>query len=352
MATGISFWTEVKRPEFPLGAAESYYSFLSSNAVYVMMLLRGNGYEVYEAERSGLTAQRVVAYVATVLPIIAYAFDKLGLKKAIAFSLALPVSALLFKSVLHRYLSLATVIKRATQEQVIGFNELKNTSKISHPSSLNFGETYLLSEEDRKTHQKITLRPCDHLLPQGNNEIYSIPAVYYCGTSELYPDSYFAYQYKGTYNKQTERVENDFWEVVMYPKNPQPWDDDEQKTMTVADVVELALLPIDRNEAISLRPEYVGSTFTYEKQGDEYSVTRSIITAEYSKIEFNMATPLSEAELLSLRLTSDGLLKMLVPKEKWKTATSSIKEYSNSIFLFLKREDKYTVVRMLKPEVK
>lgn len=349
MATAINFWTEVRRPEFLLGAAESYYSFLSSNAVYVMMLGRGNGYEVYEAERSGLTAQRVVAYVATVLPIIAYAFDKLGLKKAVALSLVLPLGALLRKRQLHLYLNQATVIERATQEQVIGFNELKNRRQICNPNQLNFGETYWLSEEELKTH-KITHRLRGHALPNGNNATYSIPAIQYCRTSELYTDSYFASQYKGTYNKQTDSLDNDFWEVVRYPKEPQPWDDNEQRTMAVAVIVELALLPIDRNEAISLRPEYVGSIFTYEKQGDGYSVTRSIIQTEYPKIEFNLATPLSAAELKSLSLTYDNYLEMFVPNQKWESATSDIKEYSNSLFLVL--EDEYTVVRMLKPQVK
>ena len=349
MSGKISFWTEVKCG-FPLSDyAEGYFSFLSPNGKFVAPR-PGIAIEVYDSPPSGLTIPKVMAYAISVIPFLAYGLNRLSFKKAIAFSLVVPVGAFVVKALFHATLNRAVVVQRPTKEQWIGFNEL--TSKIDYSRleqrSMEFNIKYRLASEQVV---ELQIQRKDHKLPQGNNMIYAIPAISYQHVSPLYPDSYFEIEYKGRYNSRTDRIEDMYYEVVRTPIDAPLLDLHQKHRLGLTEVVDLALIPVDNsNMAISLRPEYVGSIFSYQKESNGlYTITRTE-TSGYPRMFFNNGIQLDEARIKELQLNFIGVSKDLVKGETWTYHTSNILEYKNSVFMIKEDKGTCTVVRMLEPK--
>ena len=353
MATEVSFWTQLKLQAKLFNVAEEYLSPLSRNAKFV--IVRPNfGIEVYDSTPSRLTVPKVIAYATSVIPYLAYGLDRLSLKKAIAFSLVVPAGAFVLKIVNQMFFHyLTTIVTRPTKEQWIGFDPVAERRLCGLPPKilLVMNQIYRLLPEEVAA-LKIPFHRLNHNLPQGNNSIYSIPAVSYRLTSDLpqYQDSYFDLEFKGRYNPQNDRMEDLYYEVVRRSKDAPLLDFNKYHNLSTDEVVDLALVPIDEKSATSLRPEYVGSIFSCEKAMYGYSITRQECKEAYTKIPFNHGFQLTELEIIELQLTYQGESKDLVKGETWNYRISDIPEYKNSVFLVKEGKRTCTVVRMLTPK--
>lgn len=353
MASEVTFRTQLKLQNQLLHAVEEYFSPISLNAKFV--IVRPNfGIEVYDSTPSRLTVPKVMAYATSVIPYLAYGLNRLSFKKAIAFSLALPAGAFLLKIVSQLiFHHIATIVTRPTKEQWIGFDPAVERKFRLLPLEipLVMNQLYRLTSAE-VARLKITIPRLNHRLPQGNNSIYSIPAVRYQLTSHLpqYQDSYFDLEFKGRYNPKKDCMENMYYEVVRRLKEAPLLHFDKFHNLSSDEVVDLALVPIDERSAISLRPEYVGSIFSYEKENYKYLITNHQCKGDYKKIPFNRAIKLEQQHIQALQLTYQGETKDLVKGESWNYRTSNLLEYKNSVFLLKEGKGTCTVVRMLKPK--
>jgi hypothetical protein len=190
-------------------------------------------------------------------------------------------------------------------------------------------------------------------LPFRGGSSHSVPPVDYEGTSNFYIGSYFDVQYMGTYNKKTDRLENQHYEIVRHLNDKQKWSwsYNETRVMTIDKLLQLALIQTPYgNENISLRPEYVGSFFRCEQKSNGFHITRCEYRETYQRIPFNTARSIGNPDADELILQYGSPNEELIKGEIWTPATSSIREYATSVFLVKKLQNAWTVVRMLKPK--
>ncbi len=348
MSYKVGFWTEV-RGLFP----DAYWSFLSRDAITHYQLYNNPSDFFAHAQTSGLTTSKIAAYATSVIPYLFYAMNKLSFKKTVVISCVVPIATLVFKWMLHSELNNNRVlVQKPNQENLIGFDKVSPSFNLTDNTAQNleFGKTYAMSV-DVAAVLNINLKDRGHLLPQGNTAIYSVPPVDYEGTSNLYIGSYFDVQYMGTYNEKTDRIENQYYEIVRQNKKKWSWSYGETRVMTIDKVLQLALIPSPYgNENISLRPEYVGSFFRCEKKSNGFHITRCEYRETYQRIPFNTARSIGKPDADELKLQLGSPNKELIKGEIWTPATSSIPEYTTSVFMVKELKNGYTVVRMLKPK--
>jgi hypothetical protein len=268
--------------------------------------------------------------------------SRTALKVASYCTLIIPALVFVAKLILRTIYTFHVIVARdllAESDNYIGGINPPSRSQIqaNKPGMLEVDKLYRLScDETAKLMIQATVPIFGHDLPQMNTEHYSVPPGVNIGISklEIYNDSHFEWEYKGRYSRKADKIVDSYYEIVRRKNvdglNLLPTGKDFE--LTVEQVIDLKLVPIEGDFAVSMREEYNDSHFwcTFNRGRDNYTVRR--IPSERPFLPFNRAVRLDGAWMQRLNPTyaeneiGNGWRQCYLAQEEYKNFAVFVKE--------------------------